>query len=449
MAAGKPLKIKEFMRGLSGRNPGEAEFHQAVEEVAEALFPFINANPVYLKKRIFERMTEPDRVVSFRVCWEDDNGDIRTNRGYRVQFNGAIGPYKGGLRFHPSVNLGVMKFLGFEQIFKNGLTGLPMGGGKGGSDFNPRGKSDGEVMRFCQAFMTELARHIGEDIDIPAGDIGVGAREIGYMFGQHRRISGRFTGVLTGKGISFGGSLIRPEATGYGSVFFVEEILRTAGDFIEGKTCVVSGSGNVAQYTVEKLTRLGGRAVTLSDSDGFIHDPAGISPEKLAWVMDLKNNRRGRIGEYAKQFKCGYYKGKKPWGVKCDLAFPSATENEVSGADAKLLAKNGVRVVGEGANMPCDLEAVEIFRKSGVILAPAKACNAGGVAVSGLEMTQNSMGLFWTREEVEEKLKGIMAGIHERCVEFGRKGKKVDYVTGANIAGFKKVADAMVAQGVV
>ena len=448
MATRKSLNINDFMRGVSRRNPGETEFQQAVREVAESLVPFIKKNPVYMEKQIFERLTEPDRIVSFRICWQDDEGNIRTNRGYRVQFSGVIGPYKGGLRFHPSVSLSVMKFLGFEQIFKNSLTGLPMGGGKGGSDFNPRGKSDGEVMRFCQAFMTELARHIGEDIDVPAGDIGVGGREIGYMFGQHRRISGKFTGVLTGKGVSFGGSLIRPEATGYGSVFFVEEILKSYGDSLEGKTCVVSGSGNVAQYTVEKITQLGGKAVTVSDSDGFIYDPAGISPEKLAWIMDLKNNRRGRISEYAKQFKCKYYKGKKPWGVKCDVAFPSATQNEIGVADAKTLAKNGVKVVGEGANMPCDLEAVHFFRKAGVFLAPAKACNAGGVAVSGLEMTQNSMKLFWSREEVEEKLKGIMVGIHERCLEFGKKGKKVDYVAGANIAGFKKVADAMVAQGV-
>ncbi len=436
------------MGGVERRNPGEREFHQAVREVAESLVPFMAKNPVYIEKQILERLTEPDRTVSFRVCWEDDEGNVRTNRGYRVQFSGVIGPYKGGLRFHPSVSLSVMKFLGFEQIFKNSLTGLPMGGGKGGSDFNPRGKSDGEVMRFCQSFMTELARHVGENVDVPAGDIGVGGREIGYMFGQHRRISGAFTGVLTGKGISFGGSLIRPEATGYGSVFFVNEILKASGDGMDGKTCVVSGSGNVAQYTVEKLTHLGGRAVTMSDSDGFIHDPSGITPEKLAWIMDLKNNRRGRISEYAKKFKCGFHKGKKPWGVKCDVAFPSATQNELLGADAKLLIKNGVKVVGEGANMPCDLEAVHIFQKAGVFLAPAKACNAGGVAVSGLEMTQNSMKLFWSREEVEEKLRNIMVGIHERCLEFGKKGKKVDYVTGANIAGFKKVADAMVAQGI-
>lgn len=449
MAARKSLNIKDFMRGVERRNPGENEFHQAVREVSESLVPFISRNPLYIEKQILERLTEPDRTVSFRVCWEDDEGSIRTNRGYRVQFSGVIGPYKGGLRFHPSVSLSVMKFLGFEQIFKNSLTGLPMGGGKGGSDFNPRGKSDGEVMRFCQAFMTELARHVGENVDVPAGDIGVGGREIGYMFGQHRRISGTFTGVLTGKGISFGGSLIRPEATGYGSVFFVSEILKAAGDDLEGKTCIVSGSGNVAQYTVEKLTQLGGKAVTMSDSDGFIHDPAGITPEKLAWVMDLKNDRRGRISEYAKKFKSKFYKGKKPWGVECDVAFPSATQNELVGADAKVLIKNGVRVVGEGANMPCDLDAVHSFRKAGVMLAPAKACNAGGVAVSGLEMTQNSMKLFWSREEVEEKLKGIMAGIHERCLEFGKKGKKIDYVAGANIAGFKKVADAMVAQGVV
>ncbi|WP_462137528.1 NADP-specific glutamate dehydrogenase [Candidatus Mycalebacterium sp.] len=448
MATRKSINIKDFMHGVERRNPSEHEFHQAVREVSESLVPFITKNPIYMQKQILERLTEPDRIISFRICWEDDEGNIRTNRGYRVQFSGVIGPYKGGLRFHPSVSLSVMKFLGFEQIFKNSLTGLPMGGGKGGSDFNPRGKSDGEVMRFCQAFMTELARHVGENIDVPAGDIGVGGREIGYMFGQHRRISGAFTGVLTGKGISFGGSLIRPEATGYGSVFFVSEILKAAGDDLDGKICVVSGSGNVAQYTVEKLTQLGGKAVTMSDSDGFIHDPKGITPEKLAWIMDLKNNKRGRISEYAKKFKCKFHKGKKPWGVKCDVAFPSATQNELMGADAKVLIKNGVQVVGEGANMPCDLDAVHTFQKAGVMLAPAKACNAGGVAVSGLEMTQNSMKLFWSREEVEEKLKDIMVGIHERCLEFGKKGKKVDYVAGANIAGFKKIADAMVAQGV-
>lgn len=443
------IKIGDFMRGVERRNPGETEFHQAAREVAESLVPFIKKNPDYTRNQILERLTEPDRIVSFRVCWEDDSGNVRTNRGYRVQFNNAIGPYKGGLRFHPSVTLSIMKFLGFEQIFKNSLTGLPMGGGKGGSDFNPRGKSEREVMRFCQAFMTELARHVGEDVDVPAGDIGVGAREIGYMFGQHRRVQGRFTGVLTGKGISFGGSLIRPEATGYGSVYFIREVLGAAGDDMAGKTCVVSGSGNVAQYTVEKLTQLGGRAVTMSDSDGFVHDPDGITPEKLAWIMDLKNNRRGRMSEYSKHFKCKFYKGKKPWGVRCDVAFPSATQNELNGADAKTLVKNGVKAVGEGANMPCDLDAVHVFGAAGVALAPAKACNAGGVGVSGLEMTQNSMKLRWTREEVEEKLRDIMVDIHEQCVEFGKKGRRIDYVAGANIAGFKRVADAMVAQGVV
>lgn len=449
MAAEKRFNIKKFMRGLERRNPGESEFHQAVREVAESLVPFISRNPAYLTERILERLTEPDRSISFRVCWADDGGNVRTNRGYRIQFSNTIGPYKGGLRFHPSVSLSIMKFLGFEQIFKNSLTGLPLGAGKGGSDFNPRGKSDGEVMRFCQAFMTELSRHVGEDIDVPAGDIGVGGREIGYMFGQHRRISGKFSGVLTGKEISFGGSLIRPEATGYGSAYFVEEVLKTAGESLEGKTCLVSGSGNVAQYTVEKLSELGGRAVTMSDSDGFIHDPEGISGEKLAWIMDLKNNRRGRISEYAKEFKCAFHKGKKPWGVKCDVAFPSATQNELKGADAKTLVKNGVKAVGEGANMPCDLEAASVFKKAGALFAPAKACNAGGVAVSGLEMTQNSMKLRWSREEVELKLREIMAGIHEQCVEFGKKGRKIDYVAGANIAGFKRVADAMAAQGVV
>ncbi len=449
MAMRKSLNIKDFMRGLERRNPGETEFHQAAREVTESLVPFINKNPVYIEEQILERLTEPDRSVSFRVCWADDKGSVRTNRGYRIQFNNIIGPYKGGLRFHPSVSLSIMKFLGFEQIFKNSLTGLPLGAGKGGSDFNPRGKSQAEVMRFCQAFMIELSRHVGEDIDVPAGDIGVGGREIGYMFGQHRRISGKFTGVLTGKGISFGGSLIRPEATGYGSAYFVEEVFKTAGDSLEGKTCVVSGSGNVAQYTVEKVSELGGNVVTMSDSDGFIHDPKGISGNKLAWIMDLKNNRRGRISEYAKKFQCKFHKGKKPWGVKCDVAFPSATQNELRGDDARILVKNGVKAVGEGANMPSDLEAVGVFQKAGVLFAPAKACNAGGVAVSGLEMTQNSMKLHWTRQEVEQKLKEIMVGIHEQCVEFGKKGKKIDYVVGANVAGFKRVADAMVAQGIV
>lgn len=442
-------RLESFMDGLKRRNPGEDEFHQAVQEVAESLIPFISENPDYDQYQILERMTEPDRIIIFRVCWEDDEGNVRTNRGYRVQFNNAIGPYKGGIRFHPSVSLSILKFLGFEQVFKNSLTTLPMGGGKGGSDFNPKGKSDREVMRFCQSFMSELWRHIGKDTDVPAGDIGVGAREVSYMFGQYKRLQNEFTGVITGKGLSFGGSLIRTEATGYGCVYFVNEMLKHAGKSIDGLTAAVSGSGNVAQYTVEKLIMLGAKVVTMSDSAGFIYDPNGIDEERLAWIKELKNKRRGRIMEYAQQFGCEYHEDKRPWGVKCDLAFPCATQNELFEEDAKTLLKNGCFGVGEGANMPTVLDGVRLFQEAKILYGPAKAANAGGVAVSGLEMTQNSLRLSWTREELDEKLKDIMSKIHKQCVEYGTDGNYVDYVRGANIAGFKKVADAMLAYGVI
>ncbi|HPM35315.1 MAG TPA: NADP-specific glutamate dehydrogenase, partial [Spirochaetota bacterium] len=393
---------------------------------------------------------EPERVIIFRVPWVDDKGEVQVNRGFRIQMNSAIGPYKGGLRFHPSVNLGILKFLAFEQVFKNSLTTLPMGGGKGGSDFDPKGKSDNEVMRFCQSFMTELERHIGADLDVPAGDIGVGGREIGYMFGQYKRLRNEFTGVLTGKGRNWGGSLIRPEATGYGSVYFAQEMLKARGDSMKGKTAVVSGSGNVAQYTIEKVNALGGKCVTLSDSNGYIYDPAGIDAEKLAFVMELKNVKRGRIKEYADKYKCEYIEGKTPWGVKCDMAFPSATQNELNGQDAETLVKNGCICVSEGANMPSTPEAVEVFIKAKIMYAPGKAANAGGVATSGLEMSQNSMRYSWSREEVEQKLHGIMCSIHEACVKYGKeKDGFINYVKGANIAGFVKVADAMIDQGVV
>ena len=438
-----------FMANLRRRNPGEPEFLQAVQEVAEKIFPFIETHPEYRKARILERMTEPDRVIIFRVCWEDDEGNIQINRGYRVQFNGAIGPYKGGLRFHPSVNLSILKFLGFEQILKNSLTSLPMGGGKGGSDFDPKGKSDGEVMRFCQSFMTELFRHIGKNVDVPAGDIGVGTREIGYLFGQYRRLANEFSGTLTGKGLAYGGSLIRPEATGYGSVYFAREMLRTRGEDFEGKTCVISGSGNVAQYTAEKLIELGARVVTLSDSSGFVHDPEGLTLEKLAYVMDLKNHRRGRIKEYAEAFGCAYYAGKRPWGVPCEVAFPSATQNELDVDDARALLVNGCYAVSEGANMPKTYAATKLFEDAKILFGPGKAANAGGVAISGLEMTQNSMGLTWTRNEVDAKLQEIMRGIHAHCREYGTENGYCDYVKGANLAGFVKVANAMLAYGVV
>jgi glutamate dehydrogenase (NADP+) len=442
------------MSEVERRNPHEPEFHQAVREFAESVMPFALTQPIYQEARILERMTEPDRAILFRVGWVDDQGVVHTNKGYRVQFNNAIGPYKGGLRFHPSVNLSVLKFLGFEQTFKNSLTTLPMGGGKGGSDFDPKGRSDAEIMRFCQSFMTQLYRFIGSDVDVPAGDIGVGGREVSYMFGQFKRITNSFNGAITGKGLSFGGSLIRTEATGYGCVYFVQRMLEQHGKEIEGTTCVVSGSGNVAQYTAEKLLHLGAKVVTLSDSDGFVHDPAGITPERLEFVKDLKNNRRGRIEEYAKEFGCEYFAGQRPWGVPCDIAFPSATQNEVSLEDAKTLIKNGVVAVGEGANMPSEGAAMHAFLEAGVLFGPSKAANAGGVAVSGLEQSQNAMRMSWTREEVDERLHSIMGKIHGKCVEHGGDNDVtpdgvVNYVVGANVAGFIKVAEAMLAYGVV
>jgi len=449
MADVNQTELQRFMDGLVRRNPHEPEFHQAVHEVAESLMPFLNENPVYREHQILERLTEPDRIFIFRVGWHDDNNNVRTNRAYRVQHSNAIGPYKGGLRFHPSANLSILKFLAFEQCFKNSLTTLPMGGAKGGSDFNPKGKSDAEVMRFCQSLMTQLYHHIGRHVDVPAGDIGVGAREISYLFGQHKRLTNEFTGVLTGKGLSYGGSLIRTEATGYGSAYFVEEMLKHGGDGLENKTCVVSGSGNVAQYTVEKVNHLGGKVVTLSDSGGFVHDPDGIDAGKLAWVIDLKTNRRGRIQEYAEEFGVDYHEGRRPWGVPCDVAFPSATQNELDRDDAQTLISGGVKAIGEGANMPSTREAMRLFIDHKVLFAPSKAANAGGVAVSGLEQSQNALRMSWTREEVEERLLRIMKRIHEKCVEHGTQKDYVNYVDGANIAGFKKVADAMVAYGVV
>ncbi len=442
--------LESFMQQVKKNNPGQSEFHQAVEEVVETLIPFIKENPKYEKHKILERIVEPERVLMFRVPWLNDKGEIRINRGYRIEMNSAIGPYKGGLRFHPSVNLSILKFLAFEQVFKNSLTTLPMGGGKGGSDFDPKGKSDNEVMKFCQSFMTELCKYIGPDTDVPAGDIGVGGREIGYMFGQYKRIRNEHTGVLTGKGIAWGGSLIRPEATGYGATFFAEEMLKARGDSIKGKTCAVSGSGNVAQYTVEKVNQLGGKCVTLSDSNGSIHDPAGITAEKLAFVMELKNIKRGRIKEYADKYKCGYLDGKRPWGVKCDVAFPSATQNEISGEEAQTLVKNGCICVSEGANMPSTPEAIKVFLKAKIAYGPGKAANAGGVATSGLEMSQNSQHLSWSREEVEQKLHNIMKEIHKSCEKYGtEKDGFINYVKGANIAGFVKVADSMIDQGLV
>jgi glutamate dehydrogenase/leucine dehydrogenase len=444
------VKVNEFMAKVIAKNPGESEFHQAVKEVVESLMPFIDANPKYKEAKILERMAEPERVIMFRVAWVDDNGEIQINRGYRIQMSSAIGPYKGGLRLHPTVNLGILKFLAFEQVLKNSLTTLPMGGAKGGSDFDPKGKSDNEIMRFCQAFMTELSKHIGADTDVPAGDIGTGGREIGYMFGQYKKLRNEFVGVLTGKALEWGGSLIRPEATGYGSVYFAQEMLATRGDSLKGKVCTVSGSGNVAQYTVEKLIQLGAKAVTLSDSSGYIYDPAGIDTEKLAWVMELKNIRRGRISEYADKFGCEFVPGKTPWGVKCDCAFPSATQNEVNEDDANELIKNGCFVVSEGANMPSTPDAIEVYLKAKILYGPGKAANAGGVATSGLEMTQNSMRLPWTREEVDARLHQIMISIHQTCVKYGtEKDGFINYVKGANIGGFIKVADAMIAQGVV
>ena len=443
------LNLEDFMSGLIKRNPGETEFHQAVEEVAATVIPFINKNPVYIENQILERMTEPDRTIIFRVCWEDDSGKIRTNKGYRVQFNNSIGPYKGGLRFHHSVNLSILKFLGFEQTFKNSLTTLPMGAGKGGSDFNPKGKSDREIMRFCQSFMTELSKHIGPDIDVPAGDIGVGAREISFMFGQYKRLRNEFTGTLTGKALEFGGSLIRKEATGYGAVYFMEEMLQHRGDSIKGKSCLVSGSGNVAQFAAQKIMHLGGKVLTMSDSSGFIHDPEGLNDEKLNYLIDLKTVRRGRISEYAEKYKCHFHEGKRPWAIKADLAFPCATQNELELQDAENLIKGGIIAITEGANMPTTNEAIATIKKANVVFAPGKAANAGGVAVSGLEMTQNSIRMAWTREELEERLKNIMREIHQQCVNYGTEEKQVDYIKGANIAGFVKVANAMVAYGAV
>jgi glutamate dehydrogenase (NADP+) len=443
--------ITDFIELVAKKNPNEPEFMQAVTEVAETVIPFIEQNKKYQNKMILERMVESDRIIMFRVVWVDDKGDTQVNRGYRIQMNSAIGPYKGGIRFHPSVNLSILKFLAFEQTFKNSLTTLPMGGGKGGADFDPKGKSDNEVMRFCQAFMTELSKHIGADTDVPAGDIGVGGREVGYMFGQYKRLVNEFTGVLTGKGISFGGSLIRPEATGYGDVYFAQSMLATRGESFTGKTVVISGSGNVAQYAAEKVIQLGGKVVTLSDSAGYIYDADGIDTDKLAHVMEIKNELRGRISDYvAKYPNAKYVAGKRPWEVKCDVALPCATQNELNEDEAKLLVANGCICVAEGANMPSTPEAVHVFQKAKILFAPGKASNAGGVATSGLEMSQNSLRLSWTSEEVDERLKMIMKDIHASCVKYGTDATGyIDYVRGANIAGFVKVADAMLAQGVV
>ena len=442
-------RIEGFMKKVIEKNPGEAEFHQAVQEVVESVMPYLEKNPKYLKAKILERIVEPERIIMFRVPWMDDNGEVQINRGYRVEMNSAIGPYKGGLRFHPTVKLGILKFLAFEQVFKNSLTTLPMGGGKGGSDFDPKGKSDNEVMRFCQSFMTELFRHIGPDTDVPAGDIGVGTREIGYLFGQYKRLRNEFTGVLTGKGLNWGGSLIRSEATGYGCVYFAQEMLKTRKTSMKGKTCVISGSGNVAQYTVEKLLQLGATPVTLSDSNGYIYDSRGIDRKKLDFVMELKNVKRGRIKEYAQKFNCKYFEGKHPWEVECDIAFPSATQNEINESDAKKLVKQGCICVVEGANMPTTPEAIKVFQKAKILYGPGKAANAGGVATSGLEMSQDSERLPWTREEVDEKLHEIMVSIHRTCVKYGKEKNYIDYVKGANIGGFVKVADAMLDQGLV
>jgi len=451
MAQNYNAQISAFMEGVRARNPHEPEFLQAVQEVAESVIPFIEENPKYKTAKVLERIAEPERTILFRVSWTGDDGTVHVNRGYRVEFNSAIGPYKGGLRFHPTVNLSVLKFLGFEQIFKNSLTSLPMGGGKGGSDFDPKGKSDAEVMRFCQAFMTELCRHIGPNTDVPAGDIGVGGREIGYMFGQYKRIRNEFTGVLTGKGLNWGGSLIRPEATGYGTVYFAKEMLAAKGDSFSGKTVVVSGSGNVAQYAVEKATQLGGTVVTMSDSSGYIYDADGITAEKLAFVMNLKNVKRGRISEYTEAYPSAkFVAGKTPWEVKCDIALPCATQNELTGDDAKTLIAQGAFCVAEGANMPCTPEAIEAFHQHHILFSPGKASNAGGVATSGLEMSQNSLRMNWSREEVDEKLHTIMVNIHAACVKYGTKENGyVDYVKGANLAGFVKVADAMLDQGIM
>jgi glutamate dehydrogenase (NADP+) len=442
--------INTFMNKIRFRNSHETEFLQAVYEVAESIIPFAENHPKYKINKILERIAEPERTIIFRVPWLNDKGEVEINRGFRVQMNSAIGPYKGGLRFHPSVNLSVLKFLAFEQVFKNSLTGLPMGGGKGGSDFDPKGKSEAEIMKFCQSFMTELYRHVGADMDVPAGDIGVGAREIGFLFGQYKRIKGEFTGVLTGKGSEWGGSLIRPEATGYGVVYFVQEMLKLKNDTLKGKNIVISGSGNVAQYTAEKCIQLGAKVLTLSDSEGFIYDPDGIDAEKLKFVMDLKNNQRGRIKAYADHFKCQFFANEKPWGIKCDIAFPDATQNELDERDAMMLIDNGCFCVAEGANMPSTSEAIHVFEKAKILYAPGKAANAGGVAVSGLEMSQNSLRYSWGREKIDIKLKLIISEIHQACVKYGREDEEyVNYLKGANIAGFVKVADAMLAQGIV
>lgn len=444
--------VQDFMGQVKAKNEHEVEFLQAVEEVAEAVIPFMEKNPKYKKAKILERMVEPERVLMFRVPWLDDKGEIQINKGYRVEFNSAIGPYKGGLRFHPSVNLSILKFLGFEQVFKNSLTTLPMGGGKGGSDFDPKGKSDNEVMKFCQSFMTELQRHIGPDTDVPAGDIGVGGREIGFMFGQYKRLRNEFTGVLTGKGANWGGSLIRPEATGYGCVYFAEEMLKHIGDSIHGKTVAISGSGNVAQYALEKVLQLGGKVLTVSDSSGYVYAADGFHSEKLAFLKELKNERRGRIKELADKFDtCEFFEGERAWSVPCnvDIVLPCATQNELNKEDAEGLMAKGVKLVAEGANMPSTPEAIEVFHKNNISFAPGKASNAGGVATSGLEMSQNSLRLSWTREEVDGRLKDIMHNIHKSCVQYGESDGKVDYVKGANVAGFVKVADAMIDQGLV
>lgn len=439
------------MNRIEKKNPGESEFHQAVHEVVTSIWDYLEEHPHYHRYNILDRIVEPERVLIFRVPWRSDDGTINVNRGFRVEFSSSIGPYKGGLRFHPSVNLGILKFLGFEQVFKNSLTTLPLGGGKGGSDFDPKGKSNNEVMNFCQSFMTELQRHIGPDTDVPAGDIGVGGREIGFMFGQYKRLRNEFTGVLTGKGLAWGGSLIRPEATGYGLVYFTAEMLETKGETFKGKIVTVSGSGNVAQYATEKVTELGGKVVTLSDSSGTIHDPDGITAEKLAYVEELKNVKRGRISEYAMRYGVKFYEGKRPWFIKCDIALPCATQNEVDVEDAETLVQNGCTCVAEGANMPTVPEAIEVFQKAKILYGPGKASNAGGVAVSGLEMSQNSLRSAWTREEVDERLQDIMENIHTTCAKFGasKDGSYVDYVRGANVGGFIKVANSMIEQGVV
>ncbi len=440
---------QDFMNYVESKNPGEKEFLQAVDEVVESLWDYLKENPHYVQARVLDRLVEPERIVTFRVPWLDDQGNVQVNRGFRVEFNSAIGPYKGGLRFHPSVNLSILKFLGFEQIFKNSLTTLPIGGGKGGSDFDPKGKTDNEVMKFCQSFMTELSRHIGHRTDVPAGDIGVGGREIGFMFGQYKRIRNEFSGILTGKGLNWGGSLIRPEATGYGAVYFCEEMFKTKKESLDGKTVAVSGSGNVAQFATEKCIELGAKVVTLSDSSGSIYDKDGIDKEKLDFIMDLKNNKRGRVKEYASKFGADYLEGQRPWSVECDLALPCATQNELDDSDAKQLIKNGCQAVAEGANMPTTPEAVELFHASNVLFGPGKAANAGGVAVSGLEMSQNSAFESWSREKVDERLHDIMVSIHCQCEEYGQSKSSINYVKGANIAGFIKVADAMLDQGIV